>query len=98
VETSYPNRLIFLIFYVNENLNYFIQVSPMPQPLKTPTAGTEFLRVPLLSLTFGGCQLTRQFETQHIVSGPYFMMKSFVGHLHFVLTHIRSSDCVPGPL
>jgi hypothetical protein len=59
VETSCPNRLVFLISHVNGKLNYFIQVSLMPLPLKTPTAGTEFLQALLLFLTLGGCSITR---------------------------------------
>jgi hypothetical protein len=58
METSCPNRLVFLIFGVNgTSTTYFVQVSLMPLPLKTHTAGTEFLRVLLLSPTSGGCSI-----------------------------------------
>jgi hypothetical protein len=57
METSWPNRLVILLFDVNENHNYFVQVSLMPLPLKTHTAGTEFLLVLSLSLTSGGCSI-----------------------------------------
>ncbi|KAJ7251438.1 cytochrome P450 [Mycena rebaudengoi] len=47
---------------VNGNLNYFVQ-QLMPLPLKTHTAGTEFLRVLLSSLTPVGCLIGSSIRT-----------------------------------